>query len=116
MWEFLLLILTLVAIAATILLFVIANKLTDGRCWVVTKKIAKWGVGIPAALFGLAIVATVIVDNWERIQQPLAYVGVVLAYVAVILVLLLGAGAFFMIIRHGIVRPFLEGLRGRQPR
>jgi len=37
MLEFLLLILTLVAIVATILLFVIANKLTDGRCWGITK-------------------------------------------------------------------------------
>jgi hypothetical protein len=105
MLEFLLLILTLVAVVATILLFIIANTLTDGRCWKVTKSITKWGLGIAAALFGVAVVVTVVVDNWEKVQKPLTEAGEAL-------LVLFGFWAAYEIIRHGIVRPFLKGLRG----
>ena len=106
MLEFFLLILTPFVILDTILLFVIANRITEGRCWEVTKNMLKWGLGIPAALFGVAVVVTVVVDNWEKVQKPLTEAGEAL-------LVLFGFWAVYEIIRHGIVRPFLKGLRGR---
>jgi hypothetical protein len=106
MLEFFLLILTPFVLVDTILLFVIANKMTDGGCWVVTKKITKWGLGIAAALFGVAVLVTVIVDHWEKFKGPLGEVGEAL-------LVLFAFWAAYETIRHGIVRPFLKGLRGR---
>ena len=107
MLEFFLLVLTPLVLMDTILLFVVANKMTDGRCWEVSKKVAKWGLVLLVILFGGAVVVTLIVHNWETVKGPLAGVGRVLG-------LLIGAWAFFMMVKHGIVRPFLEGLRGHR--
>lgn len=99
-------ILTLVAIVATILLFVIANKLTDGRCWEITKAGGKWVFAALCAFAVLGAAAEWVANNWEKVQAPLIDAGEVG-------LLLLGAWAAFLTIRHAIVRPFLRGLRGR---
>jgi hypothetical protein len=110
MLEFLLLILTLVAIVATILLFVIANKLTDGRCWEVTKAIGRWAFRFFGAFLLVAGIAGLMEHNWDKIQTTLLPLGI---DIGIVVVLLLGAWALFEAVRHAIVRPFLKGLRGR---
>src|SRR5437868_303110 len=109
MLESSLLILTPLLIVDTILLFVIANRLTDGRCWEVTKQVVKWSFAALCSFAVVGVIAGLMVNNWEKIQTPLIDVGEVVA-------LLLGAWAFFEAVRHAIVRPFLKGLRGREPR
>jgi hypothetical protein len=105
MLEFFFLILTPLAIMDTVLLFVIANKVTDGRCWEATKKVMKWGLVILCSVIVLGLVLGLVVNNWEKFQKPLTELGEALLG-------LLGFWALFQIIRYGIVCPFLKGLRG----
>ncbi len=95
MLEFFFLILTPLVLVDTILLFVIANKVTEGRCWAVSKIVMKWCL----VAVGAVIVLAVVLINWEQYQKPLTELG------EAVLGLLAG-WAVIEIVRRGIVRPF----------
>jgi hypothetical protein len=104
MLKFFLLILMPLVLLDTILLFVIANKMTDGRCWGVTKKVMKWGLVLSAFAVGGLIVG-LIANHQQTVQEPLTALAEALLGLA-------GFWALFVAIKYGIVRPFLKGLRG----
>jgi uncharacterized membrane protein YfcA len=118
------------ALVGTILLFVIANKVTDGRCWAVTKKVLKWGLVVLCAV----IIIGVALSHWGEFQRPLTELGAALLGILGPLLVLLAVWAFFDMVKyrvvlrtpedsklvalfekvkHGIVRPLQKGPRGR---